>query len=149
MAINYTSACVSLLIPYLLWIIILIAAYFVIVKVGMSDGGNSVYDYSAVDFLMAFFNENVSDDGAIALLTGSGAPIAFHMWFIRDLMITCLLSPAIYAMCRSKVVGGVVSIVPLVLWVCCMDLDASGHYYPSLLLRSLPQGHICNCIRSS
>lgn len=125
----------SLLIPYVLWIAIFILAYFVIIKVNLISisGGKTVYDYAMIDYLLAFFNENVSENGAMVVFTGDGAPIAFHMWFIRDLMIACVLTPIIYALCRNVVVGGLVSVVLLVLWIMNMGLDASGHYYLSVI----------------
>lgn len=125
----------SLLIPYVLWIAVFILAYFVIIQANLvsMSGGKTVHDYEMVDYLFAFFNENVSENGAMAVLTGEGAPIAFHMWFIRDLMIVCIFSPIIYILCRNMILGGGVSVVLLALWIMNMGLDASGHYYLSAI----------------
>lgn len=125
----------SLLIPYVLWIAVFILAYSVIIKVNLvsMSGGKTVYDYEMMDYLLAFFNENINENGVIAVFTGEGAPIAFHMWFIRDLMIVCIISPIIYVLCKDMVVGGGISVVLLVLWVMNMSLDASGHYYLSAI----------------
>jgi len=77
----------TLLIPYLLWNLIVWAVNTLVPLVvpSLAAGrGATLADYDISRFLMAFWD------------TGGGKPICIQFWFLRDLIVTCLLSPFIY-----------------------------------------------------
>lgn len=77
----------SLLVPYLIWNLVTII-YLLCGELffsGMVSGANkAVSSYGVLDWLRAFW------DGR------SGFPVCYQMWFIRDLMVLCVLSPIIW-----------------------------------------------------
>lgn len=76
----------TLLLPYLLWNLIVWAvnALGPLVVPSLAAGrGATLADYDIPRFLMAFWDN------------GGGKPICIQLWFLRDLIITCLLSPII------------------------------------------------------
>jgi peptidoglycan/LPS O-acetylase OafA/YrhL len=90
----------SLLVPYLLWNIIVILMYYFLQTFLPSFATGRiplVKDWSFWNYLQAFWNMN------------GGDPICFQFWFIRDLMIISLLSPAFYLLNKyTKIIGIVI-----------------------------------------
>lgn len=84
----------SLLIPYLLWnvwmILFMILYQWIGTKMGYVFAGKFIQDYSWNDLLRAFW-----DCG------GRYYPICFQLWFIRDLILICSVSPLIYVLLRN------------------------------------------------
>lgn len=91
----------SLLIPYLFWNGFLLLIYFVcqsIPEISNLFSGRFllVKDYRFENFIGAFWN------------TGSGSPLCYQFWFIRDLMVVGLLSPIVWYIVKYLHVFGVV-----------------------------------------
>lgn len=81
----------SLLIPYVFWNAIILLAYNLLTIVGhpMQIAGKNITDYGLLDYLRAFIDRGSWDQG-------NGVPLLCPYWYIRNLMVLCLLSPAIY-----------------------------------------------------
>lgn len=81
----------SLLIPYFFWNGLILLVYFLIEMMGhpMMILGKSVAHYVFVDYLRAFIDRGNWD-------AGNGVPMLCPYWYIRNLMVLCLLSPIIY-----------------------------------------------------
>lgn len=89
----------TLLVPYVIWnvVVILLNLIAQTFMPSMISGRNElVVDYSLADWLNIFWNHK-----------GTGSPICFQFWFIRDLMVVMLLSPAIYMLVRYVKLWGV------------------------------------------
>lgn len=77
----------TLLVPYLLWNLIVWAVNTLgpMLLPSLAAGrGATLADYDISRFLMAFWDN------------GGGKPVCIQLWFLRDLIVTCLLSPIIY-----------------------------------------------------
>lgn len=77
----------TLLVPYLLWNLIVWAVNTLgpLLLPSLAAGrGATLADYDLPRFLMAFWD------------TGGGKPVCIQLWFLRDLIVTCLVSPVIY-----------------------------------------------------
>lgn len=81
----------TLLIPYLLWNLILLGLYVVAFLVGFPQdiNGKSIADYTIIDYIRAFWDRGSYD-------AGNSVPILCPYWYIRNLLIMCVLSPVIY-----------------------------------------------------
>lgn len=107
----------SLLIPYILWNSIFIALYFIIQQIPslsplFSGNNKKVADFSLTDFLRAYWDCGNWNEG-------NGTPILQTYWYIRNLFLLCLASPAIYA-CVKRLNIFFVSIF-LILWIMKKD----------------------------
>ena len=83
----------SLLIPYLIWNIFLLALYYFVQKIPdinalFSGEKERIADFSVVDYLHAFG-------------IGSDFPINYQFWFLRDLIILVVAAPLIFYFIRS------------------------------------------------
>lgn len=87
----------TLLLPYILWIVIFIAYLFVIeILFGHNpELGKSLRDMNATDYLKLFWNITLIDN-----TTGPAAPVNTPLWYVRDLMVVCVLSPVFYLLIR-------------------------------------------------
>lgn len=77
----------TLLVPYLLWNLIVWAVNTLgpLLLPSLAAGrGATLADYDLPRFLMAFWDN------------GGGKPVCIQLWFLRDLIVTCLVSPVIY-----------------------------------------------------
>ena len=85
----------TLLIPYLLWNAILLSFYLVAFAAGYPQDINnkSIADYDLMDYLRLFWDRGSYDDGNFV-------PLLCPFWYIRNLLIMCLLSPIIYYIIR-------------------------------------------------
>lgn len=99
----------TLLVPYIFWNFAVIACYFIAQNfiTGFVSGNNKlIADYTISDWLWAFWdtgmmNKNAHYDGA-----RNAFPICYQFWFIRDLIVTVILSPIIYLILRyAKLIG--------------------------------------------
>ena len=81
----------TLLIPYLFWNSLILLAYVVLAVMNhpMMIAGKSITDYGPMDYVRAFIDRG-SWDG------GNGVPLLCPYWYIRNLMVLCVVSPAIY-----------------------------------------------------
>lgn len=103
----------TLLVPYLLWNTIMIGLYFILQSIPslspyFSGANKPIADYNTQDFFRAFW-----DCGNWNL--GDGTPILQPYWYIRNLMILCLISPLIAFLTKK---GGILSFLPpLIGWI--------------------------------
>lgn len=90
----------TLLIPYLLWNLFCILYYFGAPYVGLAN--KSILSF--VDFLRGFFAQ------------GDMLPADYPLWYVRDLMFLCILSPIIYLFIKYlRVVAILVCAIPFML----------------------------------
>lgn len=134
----------SLLIPYILWNVLFFLAYLFIIKfqlVPVHTNGKTVYDYSFTDFAWSLYNTKISvgeETPLWGILSGNGCPIAYHMWFVRDLMVTSILSPIIYFLVGNKISRFIYLPVIIVVWACVIPfLGDVGYYLSSITFFSL------------
>lgn len=96
----------SLIIPYFIWNGVVIG-YFVIAHTLfpelINDEFENVSEYSWPDYFAAFYNKS------------GGQPIAYQLWFLRDLIQVCILTPLIYFIMRKIKLGGV--LLMLILYI--------------------------------
>lgn len=96
----------TLLIPYMAWNLI---ALLVLIVPHFHD-----FDYSPTNVLAVFVDCRYS-----FLHTTGGSPIDYPLWYIRDLMVCCVLSPLFYATWGLK---RLVPVIFLILWICEISL---------------------------
>lgn len=82
----------TLLRPYIVWNSIMILFYFILGMFpslnGYFSGANKpISEYEFYDFILAYWNKGEAINGT---------PILQPYWYIRNLIVLCLLSPAIY-----------------------------------------------------
>lgn len=96
----------TLMIPYLFWNIftlslIAVAQYISVTKFYFSDHNAQISTYNAYDYLNAIFGF-------------TREPIAYQFWFIRDLMVIILITPAIHYIAKKHSI--VVLVIISFLW---------------------------------
>lgn len=96
----------TLLIPYTAWNLI---ALLILVIPHFHD-----FDYSVANVLAVFVDCRYS-----FLHTTGGSPIDYPLWYIRDLMVCCVLTPLFYAAQKLK---RLIPIIFLILWICEISL---------------------------
>ena len=113
----------SLLIPYLLWNAMILLVYILLSLMGkpMMISGKSVSDYSVIDYLRAFVDRGDWD-------AGNGVPMLCPYWYIRNLMVLCVISPIIYYGIRY-----LKWILVLALFIWWMSFSYNGMIASSLL----------------
>jgi hypothetical protein len=102
---NSRSRIRTLLAPYIFWNFAVFFLFFLLQSVGFMavffSGRNvPILNWRLLDYLNA-------------LLGFDGMPIAYPLWFLRDLIVLCLVAPLIYVLIRSlrAVFFGAISIV--------------------------------------
>lgn len=111
----------SLLIPYLVWNAIALAIVFLkghFAPTVFNGAAEIVSNFTASDFIRAF---TWIDLGAV-----NDQPINGVLWFVRNLIIICLLSPAIYHMVKGK--NPVAIIVFGLLWLYMFNGQPLSNY---------------------
>ena len=85
----------TLLIPYILWNLIMLALYGIAYAIGYPQNinGRSLADFQFTDYLRLFWDRGSYDNGNFV-------PILCPLWYIRNLLIMSLLSPLIYYIIR-------------------------------------------------
>lgn len=85
----------TLLIPYILWNLIMLALYGIAYAIGYPQNinGGSMADFQFTDYLRLFWDRGSYDNGNFV-------PILCPLWYIRNLLIMSLLSPLIYYIIR-------------------------------------------------
>ena len=78
----------TLLIPYILWNLIMLALYGIAYAIGYPQNinGRSLADFQFTDYLRLFWDRGSYDNGNFV-------PILCPLWYIRNLLIMSLLSP--------------------------------------------------------
>lgn len=129
----------SLFIPYICWISILLLVYLAVSLVTNGNlGGDdtkSITEFTTLDYLFAYISGAPIYKGTSylhALLTGAEYPLLIPLWFVRDLMVCVLFSPAIWLIIKrlSHSWGGV-------FLVCALLSIAFWTYYVSYLVSIL------------
>lgn len=89
------ARCHSLLIPYILWNALLLAAYVAAFALGHPQdiNGKNIADFAWTDYLRLFWDRGSYDNGNFV-------PLLCPFWYIRNLLILSLISPMIYIMNR-------------------------------------------------
>ena len=99
----------TLLVPYVFWNFAVIACYFIAQNfiTGFVSGNNKlIADYTISDWLWAFWDTGMMNGNAYYDGARNAFPICYQFWFIRDLMVTIILSPIIYLVLRyAKLIG--------------------------------------------
>lgn len=87
------ARCHSLLIPYILWNALLLAAYVAAFALGHPQdiNGKNIVDFAWTDYLRLFWDRGSYDNGNFV-------PLLCPFWYIRNLLILSLISPMIYFM---------------------------------------------------
>ena len=85
----------TLLIPYILWNAILLAAYLIAYVVGYPQdiNGKNMADYNLINYLRLFWDRGSYDNGNFV-------PLLCPLWYIRNLLIMSVLSPLLYYILR-------------------------------------------------
>ncbi|EGR0227645.1 acyltransferase [Vibrio parahaemolyticus] len=97
----------SLFIPYVFWNAMVLIVFLCVQNIPelshfLSGQNKNILDYNVFDFINAFVGIG-------------GYPIAYHFWFIRDLIFLVILSPILYiAISKFKFMS---IAVPLFLWL--------------------------------
>ncbi len=111
----------TLLIPYLLWNFI----GFLLLSIKHLPMFESVFpsiskiDYNLSTFFNCFWDFRFPDTE-----TTMGSPINYPFWFIRDLMVTVLLTPVIYWLIRYIKIGYI--LILCICWYCGYHWNISG-----------------------
>lgn len=103
----------TLLLPYIAWTLITIALYAIAQSIPQAapffqNEINIVKNWNALDYLKAFTYHNL--DASLK------CPLVYQFWFLRDLMIFIVLSPALRFLCR-KAPGAMIAAISAV-FVC-------------------------------
>jgi len=104
----------SLFLPYLFWCGLTLLIYFLVQSTSLGAAMFSVKDlpirdYGVTDFLNAFW-----------ATPKEGVPLLYPFWFIRDLIVVCLLSPFVWWAVRYLKGVGVLALG------CCWFFDLFG-----------------------
>ena len=85
----------TLLIPYILWNAILLAAYLIAFAIGYPQdiNGKNIVDYNLIDYLRFFWDRGSYDNGNFV-------PLLCPLWYIRNLLIMSIISPLLYYIIR-------------------------------------------------
>lgn len=85
----------TLFIPYILWNLLILLLYLFAYILGYPQdiNGNSMVDYSFIDYLRLFWDRGSYDDGNFV-------PLLCPLWYIRNLIIMSIISPLLYYIIR-------------------------------------------------
>ena len=131
----------TLLVPYLFWNVLLIIYSLLVPYLGLGRQNEDSNDI--MYFIKAFWNNsypNIIFDNGISSL-----PIAVQFWYVRDLMVTCLLSPLLYLFVR-RLKGYFVAMLGI-LWVSNCWFLITGLNITALFFFSL--GAYCSIYRKN
>ena len=81
----------TLLVPYVVWNALVLLVYGLLELSGhtMQIAGKNMADYRMFDYVRAFVDRGQWD-------MGNGVPMLCPYWYIRNLMVLCLVSPLLY-----------------------------------------------------
>ncbi len=100
----------TLLYPYIFWNTLFLVIYLVLFLIGHPQDilGRSIGDYNAMDYIRAYIDRGEYSDG-------NNGPILCTYWYVRNLFILCLLSPAWYYL--NKYINCIWAAALLVWWM--------------------------------
>ncbi len=86
-----TTRAHTLLVPYLLWNTLLLAAYLVAYACGLpvEINGKDFSSFDIIDYLRLYWDKGSFDDG-------NSTPLLCPFWYIRNLLVMTVLSPIFY-----------------------------------------------------
>lgn len=87
----------TLLTPYIIWNSVIIIAYITIMLIGypLEIAGKNISDYNFTDYVRAYIDRGYWDNG-------NGQPMLCPYWYIRNLMVLCLLAPLIQYLLKGS-----------------------------------------------
>lgn len=91
----------SLLIPYIIWTLLYICAFFTAqslpwTKEFFINPQNYIRNWTLINWIGAFVGKTFREDGF---------PLVYQFWFIRDLMILCIISPFLHFLSKHFPIG--------------------------------------------
>ncbi|MDR1090538.1 MAG: acyltransferase [Prevotella sp.] len=106
----------SLLVPYLFWNLVVFTLYYAMQNIPLLQGFTNK-ELDLHHFLSYFWNNSgeMKEGYLLEINTSSRMPIAYQFWFIRDLIVTVILTPVIYFLCKTGKIYGVVILA--LLWL--------------------------------
>lgn len=119
----------SLLYPYLIWNLITALIFYLgqtLFPTMMSGSQKNLSDMSILEWFSIFWN-----------YIGNKFPIDGPLWFVRDLIVICSLSPVIYKCCKNTILGWLYISILFVLWFGGFQMPIEGIGFPCLLFFSL------------
>lgn len=123
----------SLLIPYVVWNLLIVLLYLavqLIVPELLSGHNKTVADYSATDWLWAFWDTSKINSQAF-----EGMPINYPLWFVRDLMVTVLFTPLLYLLIKKLKI--VFLCVLGIMWLFNFSVGITGFSFAAFFFFSL------------
>lgn len=123
----------SLLIPYVVWNLLIVLLYLavqLVVPELLSGHNKPVADYSATDWLWAFWDTSMINSQAFESM-----PINYPLWFVRDLMVTVLFTPLIYLLIKKLKI--VFLCVLGILWLFNFSVGITGFSFAAFFFFSL------------
>jgi surface polysaccharide O-acyltransferase-like enzyme len=114
----------GLLVPYLFWNLALLLFLLTIQSIPFfapyfSGSHKPIRDYTILNYLDAF------------IAFENGYPISYQFWFIRDLLILILISPAIYILARRATIPGLAMLI--LPWMCGYEVLYGNVRFESLI----------------
>ncbi|MBE6282257.1 MAG: acyltransferase [Bacteroides sp.] len=108
----------TLLIPYIIWNTIFIFTYWILQNIDsintyFSGANMAINDYKLVNYFRAYWDSSNWDKG-------NGVPILQPYWYIRNLIILCIISPIIAIL--IKYLKWITFIIPLLFWIFSLHL---------------------------
>ena len=99
----------TLFVPYILWNGLLLLSYLILYTLGfpMDINGKNIADYGIIDYIRAFWDRGQYDQGNFV-------PLLCPLWYIRNLMIICIISPLIY--CLTKYIREIYLVILVIWW---------------------------------
>lgn len=123
----------SLFIPYVVWWLVAGLLTFIFAKAHL------VGNINLKDFIAGFWLNPNTD---LCLTNSINTPLDGPLWFLRDLMVTMLLSPIIYYVLKDKMVGCIILLSAIILflafgWFGLPQYFIPGISFPCLLFFSI------------
>lgn len=94
----------TLLVPYIVWTLMLLAAIYVLetipaIRAMFNTGKILVHDFTVKDFLQAFWAN-----------PKNGYPFVLQFWYLRNLMVVAICSPLVYAVIKYMRIYAVIAL---------------------------------------
>ncbi len=121
----------TVLIPYILWNIIyliVIGVVEILFPSFRSGATKLITHYNMFDYVYSLWDTNLIND-----ISGTGEPICFQFWFLRDLMVSMIIVPLISLLFKSKIIDIVILLSLAFLWFIDFKIPVSGFSIVSLL----------------
>ena len=123
----------SLFTPYIFWNLVCIISYALmqVLFEGLLSGRNKlIQDYDLLDYISCFWDMSLVNE------LSSTNPINYPLWYIRDLMVTILISPLIYIVIKSPFKSYYLLLL-IILYITNFDIGIIGLNITGILFFSL------------